>query len=231
MRFTNRVFQLKCKGKIHFIVFYMIIGIIGSSLRAQIANSKINFASFKIDTIGDNNHCYSFKPLPNYTCRWGFYLKEDIRKTQAEFEEMPGMQKKDSMVCIDYFGWHWVCLEATDAKGQHDTMCKEIRPKKTIISVPKSVFAVDYRMDNKPNVFKFSDDLLPVDSVHFIIYDRSGKKVFETKDKEEGWNGQLNNGKEACPDGTYYYIFKYHLTGRNSFETPVNGSAHMFHKF
>ncbi len=97
--------------------------------------------------------------------------------------------------------------------------------------MPKSVFAIDSRIDNKPNVFKFSDDLLPVDSVHFIIYDRSGKKVFETTDKEEGWNGGLNNGKEACPDGTYYYIFKYNLMGRNTYETPVNGSVHMFHQF
>lgn len=209
----------------------ILIGFIVNSIYSQGLFTKTSLVDFKIDTIGDNNHCYSFKPLPNYTYRWGFYHKEDIRKTHAEFEEMPGMQKKDSIVCIDYYGWHWVCLEATNSAGIRDTMCKEIRPKKTVITVPSSVFALDYRDGNKPNVFKFDDDLLPVDSVHFIIYNRLGVKVFETKNKDEGWNGKLNNGKEDCPDGTYYYIFKYHLIGRNTYETPVNGSVHMFHQF
>ncbi len=101
------------------------IGTIVNSIYSQGLFTKTSLVDFKIDTIGENNHCYSFKPQANYTYRWGFYHKEDIRLTHADFEEMPGMQEKDSTVCIDYYGWHWVCLEATDAKGQRDTMCKK----------------------------------------------------------------------------------------------------------
>ena len=42
----------------------------------------------------------------------------------------------------------------------------------------------------------------------FIAYDRTGAKVFETKDVNEGWNGQLINGKPAN-EGVYTYLLKF----------------------
>ncbi|MEX1189183.1 MAG: gliding motility-associated C-terminal domain-containing protein [Bacteroidia bacterium] len=40
------------------------------------------------------------------------------------------------------------------------------------------------------------------------IFDRWGKQVFESVESTEGcWNGNLPSG-EACPDGTYFFIFK-----------------------
>lgn len=40
------------------------------------------------------------------------------------------------------------------------------------------------------------------------IFDRWGKQVFESVERNEGcWNGNLSNG-EPCPDGTYFFIFE-----------------------
>jgi gliding motility-associated-like protein len=43
---------------------------------------------------------------------------------------------------------------------------------------------------------------------HMIIYNRWGRKVFETTDSSEFWNGRVNDGSEA-ETGVYYYQVKY----------------------
>lgn len=42
----------------------------------------------------------------------------------------------------------------------------------------------------------------------FVIYDRWGKKVFETVDKDEAWNGEFNNSGTNLPMGTYVYVLQ-----------------------
>lgn len=64
-----------------------------------------------------------------------------------------------------------------------------------------------------PNIFSpnndGNNDILYVRSaniqeLNFSIYNRWGEKVFETHDKNEGWNGNYK-GKQ-CPPGVYYYM-------------------------
>lgn len=42
----------------------------------------------------------------------------------------------------------------------------------------------------------------------FKIFDRYGKQVFETSNKDKGWDGKYENGKDA-PAGVYYYYIEY----------------------
>ena len=44
-------------------------------------------------------------------------------------------------------------------------------------------------------------------SVELAIYDRSGALMYETTDKDEGWDGTINGNKEASSD-TYLYVAK-----------------------
>ena len=44
-----------------------------------------------------------------------------------------------------------------------------------------------------------------IESMVFTIYNRYGQKVFETTDKEEGWDG-THNGKELNPGVFTYYV-------------------------
>ena len=46
---------------------------------------------------------------------------------------------------------------------------------------------------------------LGIKSLNFVIYNRYGQKVFETTDKEQGWDG-THNGKELNPGVFVYYV-------------------------
>ena len=43
-----------------------------------------------------------------------------------------------------------------------------------------------------------------------FIYNRIGRKIFESKHNNEPWNGKLENGKK-CKEGTYFYKIEYTL--------------------
>lgn len=44
-----------------------------------------------------------------------------------------------------------------------------------------------------------------IEEIHFVIFNRWGEKVFETKDISEGWDGRVN-GKIVPPDVFGYYV-------------------------
>jgi gliding motility-associated-like protein len=56
--------------------------------------------------------------------------------------------------------------------------------------------------------FKPSAILFDLTSYLFVIYDRWGQKVFETKDRDNGWNGQFNNAGNNLPMGAYVYVIQ-----------------------
>jgi gliding motility-associated-like protein len=56
-----------------------------------------------------------------------------------------------------------------------------------------------------------------IDEVEFVIYNRWGEKIFETKDKNIGWNGMFK-GKKAQP-GVYVYFLKASLNTSGNIET------------
>jgi len=44
--------------------------------------------------------------------------------------------------------------------------------------------------------------------VHFTVFNRWGRKVYETENYNNTWNGVDNGGKDLA-EGTYYYVFTY----------------------
>jgi gliding motility-associated-like protein len=46
-------------------------------------------------------------------------------------------------------------------------------------------------------------------SYSLTIFDRWGKKIFETSDINEGWNGLVNNTGVMCPVGAYVYSIQF----------------------
>lgn len=55
--------------------------------------------------------------------------------------------------------------------------------------------------DGKNDILRVEGDF--IENIYFAIFDRWGEKVFETKDKNQGWDGK-HRGKE-CIQGVYYY--------------------------
>lgn len=56
-----------------------------------------------------------------------------------------------------------------------------------------------------------------------VIYNRWGTKVFESKDSKKDWNGKNMNDGTDCPEGTYYFVFKYAL--RNGQHDTEHGTV------
>jgi gliding motility-associated-like protein len=57
------------------------------------------------------------------------------------------------------------------------------------------------------SIFKPVGSFVEVDEYHFMVFDRWGEKVFETSDKNGGWDGTVNGKKGE--EGTYAYLISY----------------------
>lgn len=60
-----------------------------------------------------------------------------------------------------------------------------------------------------PNEDQLNDEFIPVgkgiSNFNMQIFDRWGKKVFETDDLDNGWNGRMNGSGEVLPQDVYVY--------------------------
>jgi gliding motility-associated-like protein len=65
-------------------------------------------------------------------------------------------------------------------------------------------------------IFKPSNIFIDAENYVFLIYGRSGGKLFETHDPNSGWDGTLNG--ELLPGGIYCYRLSYTATDGTSFE-------------
>ncbi len=61
--------------------------------------------------------------------------------------------------------------------------------------------------DGNNDVYKLAFSYPPQEFL-LIVYDRTGAKVFQTKDINDGWDGRLKNGKPAN-EGVYSYYIKF----------------------
>lgn len=101
-------------------------------------------------------------------------------------------------------GNYTVCLGVANLEGCTDTMCK---------LVPADVLPLaDVPTAFSPNGDGSNDILYvygyAIESMNFRIYNRWGKKIFESKDQSIGWDGTFN-GKEQEME---VYAFTLHVT-------------------
>ncbi len=67
---------------------------------------------------------------------------------------------------------------------------------------------------NKQNIVLYvRSECLTNNSFDFIVYDRWGNKVFESKDLKTGWDGTFNNAGQPMNPGTYVYYVTGITTG------------------
>jgi gliding motility-associated-like protein len=60
------------------------------------------------------------------------------------------------------------------------------------------------------------------------IFNRWGQKVFESTNKDNNWDGNDQNTHQACPDGTYYYVWKFTIIG--GIDKTINGAVTLLRK-
>ena len=107
-------------------------------------------------------------------------------------------------------GWFKVCLIAYSPQNCVDSVCMWVENRFTVgIGIP-NVFTPD-NGDNFNNVFDIP--ILGEEFYDLVIFNRWGGKVFESKNPAIDWNGKVENNGAECPDGVYYFIFKWKLRG------------------
>lgn len=105
-------------------------------------------------------------------------------------------------------GYHYPYQVVTNEFGCKDTAVRQIYVEpQTTLYVPN---AFTPNADELNEVFK--PIVFDVTEYEFLIFNRWGQVVFETNDREAGWDGRVN-GKLA-PDGVYLWRIRYrnHLT-------------------
>ena len=76
--------------------------------------------------------------------------------------------------------------------------------------------------DGKNDYFTIVTDYSPENYVIYIK-NRWGRKVFETQDINNNWDGMING--EYCSEGVYYYIIQYQNQGKRE---QKNGFVHLY---
>jgi gliding motility-associated-like protein len=109
-----------------------------------------------------------------------------------------------------------VCLIAYNQQDCWDSICKRTLPAEMRIIMP-NVFTPDGDQNNDA----YDIDIVGYTEYALIIYNRWGNVVFETNKDGFGndginWNGKNRNNGLECPEGVYYFVFKYQMLNQNS---------------
>ena len=193
-------------------------------------------ADFDIDSTRKPIFCYKNTSTNSVKNRWSFYNPIDImtitdKSKRLFIEDGNNSDFNDPSVCRDYrdsLGAYWVCLEATNAEGCMDTVCKRMYNNFKAIVRPPNVFTPNGTGTDADAEGKIGNEVFNIliegeEKYDLTIFDRWGVKVFSSTDKNTDWNGKVNNTGAVCPDGTYYYILNYRYKGMDKDEPRLNG--------
>lgn len=195
-------------------------------------------ADFDIDSTKKPIFCFTNKSTNSVKNTWGFFHTEDIMAISDPSQRIfvPDNNTdgfNDPSFCRDFrdsIGSYWVCLEVANDIDCRDTICKKYVNDFRIVVLPPNVFTPDGKGTDADAEGLIGNEVFNIliqgeEKYELVIYDRWGVKVFESTDKNNDWNGKVNNTGAPCPDGTYYYILKYRFKGMSEDEEPLNGTV------
>ncbi|MAQ31557.1 MAG: hypothetical protein CMD26_02340 [Flavobacteriales bacterium] len=106
-------------------------------------------------------------------------------------------------------GTYYVTLTVVDSYGCQDELTKKIEVLQDYYSYSPNIFTPNNDGINDtftPSLFNINEE-----SYSLMIFDRWGKKIFETYNYNQGWDGKLENGSLLNSD-TYSYKINYTTT-------------------
>lgn len=175
--------------------------------------------TFSSDSVAGDAYQYYIYYKPNYrsnfSCIDSFYrANENCYPSPCEY------QITNADVIVGCFA---MCVSDTNHNRtvMSDSTCFDIYQ------------CLDYHLPNvfTPNNDGYNDKFTPeipfhgVNKVKMYIYNRWGRKVFETTDPFINWDGKDATSHKLCSDGVYYYsceVYINTLAGESSF--PLHGS-------
>jgi gliding motility-associated-like protein len=102
-------------------------------------------------------------------------------------------------------GKYLVKLIAMNSEGCSDTTSRYIDVKNYEAPVVPNAITPDGDGNDDELAVRISNETY----YHFVIADMKGRTVFESTDKNQHWNGSINNSGESLPEGSYYYTLQY----------------------
>lgn len=176
-------------------------------------------ADFTIDETKSPEYCFINNSVGAVKYEWiiedpGQYIKGSSTDTS------PCYKWQDT-------GCHKVMLVATNSIGCTDTTEQQICTTFVAVFIPYNVFTPEPK-DGLNDEFRVKAEGL--EKFDIIIYNRWGEVVFESKDPNFRWNGQIKNKGAECPEGTYFYLINYQIKekklndGKNDGK-PISGTV------
>jgi len=102
-------------------------------------------------------------------------------------------------------GIYYITLTITDLYNCQDVITKEIKVLQDFYSYTPNIFTPNN--DGMNDTFTPSLLNINMNTYNLLVYDRWGKKLFETTDYNQGWDGKLKDGTLMPPD-----VYSYKIT-------------------
>ena len=107
-------------------------------------------------------------------------------------------------------GIYPIVLIARNEFNCYDTVIKPIRVYSDLVAFVPNAFTPNSDLENE----KFMPVLRAAQSIHFIVFDRWGEKLFETRELNVGWDGTYK-GQNCKPDVYAWKLTVQGLKGEN----------------
>lgn len=151
---------------------------------------------------GDTTTLYSTVFQDNgYTYQWSPSM-ELSSPLSPQTTAKPSRTTIYTVVVTDSFG----CSKSDTAV----VSVEKVKCGEPLIFVPN---AFTPNQDSKNDILYVRGDYM--EEIYFVIYNRWGEKVFETRLQEEGWDGTYKN--KPCPPGVYDYYLKAICIGKEEY--------------
>ncbi|MES2285278.1 MAG: PKD domain-containing protein [Bacteroidota bacterium] len=110
-------------------------------------------------------------------------------------------------------GIYFVTLYTTNSYGCVDSITSSIEVIDLITKFIPNAFTPN--KNDRNDIFNIYSHGISPDNFELLIFDRWGKQVFKTTDRNEGWNGAENNKGDVMEMNTYVYRLSYkEMTGK-----------------
>ncbi len=103
------------------------------------------------------------------------------------------------LIAMDAIG----CVDSFSSKVSHTYTYNDVKPKIYNVFSPGADGRNDHYVIEIENEVKY----------HLVIMDGNGNKVFESKDKDNTWDGKNMFTGEDCAVGSYVMVFVYKISG------------------
>lgn len=121
---------------------------------------------------------------------------------------------------------HWEMVNIPSPNAQSDSITTDLTQADRIIAHYKIVEVIENTFianafspnGDGNNDMVYVHGLEGVTEAEFVVFNRWGQQVFQTKDMTKGWDGNQNG--QACPSGVYAYMLKLTLAdGKTSLKS------------